>query len=129
MTGTMVLFLLLPEPLARIYSDDAPVVALAASLLPIAALFQVFDGIQVVGTGVLRGVGDTRAPMLLNLLGFWVLGIPLGLALAYGAELGPRGMWWGLAAGLMAVALLLLTRIRTRLAGDLERIEVEDEGP
>jgi MATE family multidrug resistance protein len=129
MMGTMVLFLLFPEPLARIYSDDAPVVALAASLLPIAALFQVFDGIQVVGTGVLRGVGDTRAPMLLNLLGFWVLGIPLGLALAYGARLGPRGMWWGLAAGLMAVAVLLLARIRSRLAGDLERLEVEDEGP
>lgn len=128
MVGTMVLFLLLPEPLARIYSDDAPVVALAASLLPIAALFQVFDGIQVVGTGVLRGVGDTRAPMLLNMLGFWVLGIPLGVALAYGGEMGPRGMWWGLAAGLMAVAVLLLVRIRTRLSGSLERIALDDEG-
>lgn len=127
MAGTMVLFLLLPETLARIYSNDAPVVALAASLLPIAALFQVFDGIQVVGTGVLRGVGDTRAPMLLNLLGFWVLGIPLGMALAYGAGWGPQGMWWGLAAGLMAVALLLLGRIRRRLAGQLERIVVDED--
>ena len=128
MTCTMVLFLLLPEPLARIYSQDAAVVALAAGLLPIAALFQVFDGIQVVGTGVLRGVGDTRAPMILNLLGFWVLGIPMGIALAYGAGLGARGMWWGLAAGLMAVAALLLWRIRTRLAGVLERIDIDDEG-
>ena len=102
--------------------------ALAAGLLPIAALFQVFDGIQVVGTGVLRGVGDTRAPMILNLLGFWVLGIPMGIALAYGAGLGARGMWWGLAAGLMAVAALLLWRIRTRLAGVLERIDMDDEG-
>lgn len=127
MVGTMALFLIIPESLAQIYSDDALVVALAASLLPIAALFQVFDGIQVVGTGVLRGVGDTRAPMLLMMVGFWVLGIPLGVALAYGAGMGPRGMWWGLAAGLAAVALLLLVRIRTRLSGSLDRIDLDDE--
>ena len=61
------------------------------------------------------------------MLGFWVLGIPLGIALAYGAEMGPRGMWWGLAAGLMSVAVLLLLRIRTRLSGSLERIHVEED--
>lgn len=127
MVGTMVLFLLFPESLARIYSEDAPVVALAAGLLPIAALFQVFDGIQVVGTGVLRGIGDTRAPMILNMIGFWVLGIPLGIGLAFGAGMGPQGMWWGLAAGLMAVAILILVRIRVRLSGVLERIEMDDD--
>ncbi|MEJ2541860.1 MAG: MATE family efflux transporter, partial [Gemmatimonadota bacterium] len=123
----MILFLLIPETLAGVYSDDPGVVGLAAGLLPIAALFQVFDGIQVVGTGVLRGVGDTRVPMILNLVGFWVLGIPLGAGLAFGAGMGPRGLWWGLAAGLMAVAILLLVRIRRRMAGALIRMHMDEE--
>ncbi len=127
MLVTMVIFFLIPEKLARIYSSDLPVVALAASLLPIAALFQVFDGLQVVAMGVLRGVGDTRIPMILNLLGFWVAGLPVGVALAFRGSMGAQGLWWGLALGLAVVALLLLVRIRFRLAGELHRLQVEDD--
>lgn len=127
MCMTMLVFLAIPTPLARIYTSDLPVVALAASLLPIAALFQVFGGVQVVALGVLRGVGDTRVPMVLNLLGFWVAGLPVGVVLAFRAEMGPRGLWWGLALGLAIVAVLLLLRIRRRLAGELVRLVVEDD--
>jgi len=127
MTLTMVVFFTVPGPLARIYSGDPPVLALAATLLPIAAVFQVFDGIQVVALGILRGVGDTRAPMILNLLGFWAVGLPLGIALAFPGEMGPHGLWWGLAAGLAVVAVLLLARTRRRLTGELQRLETGDE--
>ncbi|HSG50093.1 MAG TPA: MATE family efflux transporter [Longimicrobiales bacterium] len=127
MVVTMVVFFLAPGPLARIYSSDPAVVALAASLLPIAALFQVFDGIQVVSLGVLRGVGDTRVPMLMNLLGFWLAGLPVGVLLAFRGGMGPRGLWWGLALGLAVVAVLLVLRIRRRLAGELERFDTGDE--
>ena len=127
MVVTMVVFFLAPGPLARIYSSDPAVVALAASLLPIAALFQVFDGIQVVSLGVLRGVGDTRVPMLMNLLGFGRAGLPVGVLLAFRGGMGPRGLWWGLALGLAVVAVLLVLRIRRRLAGELERFDTGDE--
>jgi MATE family multidrug resistance protein len=126
MTLTAALFLLLPGPLARIYSSDLPVVSLAMVLLPIAGIFQVFDGLQVVASSALRGVGDTRAPMLVNLLGFWVLGLPLGLVLAFPLGLGARGIWWGLALGLAVVALLLLVRVRSRFGRDLRRVLIDD---
>lgn len=125
MALTMVLFFTFPEFLARLYSQDLPVVALAATLLPIAALFQVFDGIQVVGIGVLRGVGDTRVPAVLNLLGFWLVGLPVGVWLAFRSGMGPHGLWWGLALGLAIVAVLILVRIVRRLGGELVRIEID----
>lgn len=122
MTLTALAFLTLPGPLARLYSPDAAVIALGASLLPIAGLFQVADGIQVVAAAALRGIGDTRVPMLVNLLGFWGVGLPVGLALAFRAGMGPTGMWWGLAVGLVAVAAMLLRRVRVRFGRDLRRL-------
>ncbi|MEQ9399244.1 MAG: MATE family efflux transporter [Longimicrobiales bacterium] len=127
MTLTAALFLTVPEPLARLYSADAPVVALAATLLPVAGLFQIFDGLQVVSAGVLRGVGDTRIPMLMNLLGFWVVGLPVSAALAFTADLGPPGVWWGLALGIGVVAVLLLTRVRARFGRDLRRLMIDED--
>lgn len=127
MSGTAALFLTAPLFLAEIYSADPAVVALAALLIPIAGVFQVFDGIQVVGAGVLRGVGDTRIPMVMNLLGFWVVGLPVSAFLAFGLALGPRGIWIGLASGIGAVALLLLGRVRARFGQDLRRLVIEDE--
>jgi len=127
MTLTAGLFLGFPELLAGIYTDGAEVVAVAAILIPIAGVFQVFDGIQVVSSGVLRGVGDTRFPMFGNLMGFWLLGIPLSFFLGFQTPAGPRGLWWGLVVGLAAVAVLLSVRIRDRMGLDLRRIVIDEE--
>jgi MATE family multidrug resistance protein len=132
-TGFMCLsaasFLLVPGALARLYTTDAAVVALAGALIPIAGVFQVADGLQAVSAGVLRGAGDTRAPLVLNLLGFWLLGTPVCLYLAFRTSAGPRGLWWGLVVGLAAVAVLLLARMRGRLRGTPRRVVIDDAGP
>ena len=123
MTGAV--FLSLPEPLARLYSRDLGVIAVAASLIPIAGVFQIFDGVQVVASGVLRGLGDTRAPMVANLLGYWVVGIPVSIYLGLIAGLGPAGLWWGLVLGLGLVGTSLLLRVRTRLARRQPRVIID----
>jgi MATE family multidrug resistance protein len=127
MVFTAFAFLFFPGPLARIYSTDLEVLALAITLLPLAGVFQVFDGLQVVASGVLRGVGDTRSPMVLNLLGFWCIGMPVGLWLAFGANHGPVGLWWGLVFGLATVSVLLLLRVRSRLGRELPRVVIDEE--
>ena len=103
------------------------VLALAASLIPVAGIFQVVDGLQVVESGVLRGVGDTKSPMVINLLGFWLVGMPISLYFGFRTSAGPIGLWWGLAAGLGAVAFFLLIRVRHRMGLDLHRIVIDDE--
>ena len=105
----------LPGPAARLFTDEAGVIAIAVTLLPVAAFFQVFDGIQAVSFGVLRGAGDTRLPPLINLVGYWLVGLPLGALLAWPLGLGPRGLWWGLVVALVVVAGLLLLRLRSTL--------------
>ena len=125
MTVTAMIFLFSPGLLARIYTGEAAVLALAVALIPLAGVFQVFDGLQVVASGVLRGIGDTRSPMLLNLLGFWCIGMPVGLWLGFGTPMGPRGLWWGLVLGLAAVSLLLLVRVRVRMGQELQRIDMD----
>ena len=121
-------FLAAPRYLARVYSSDPEVVAIAALLIPIAGVFQVFDGLQVVATGVLRGLGDTRAPMVVAILGFWLLGMPVSLFLGFRAGAGPAGLWWGLVVGLGAVALFLMARVHLRLGRALERVIIDDAG-
>jgi MATE family multidrug resistance protein len=128
MCGSALLFLAVPGALARLYTTDAAVVALAAALIPIAGVFQVADGLQAVAAGVLRGAADTRMPLVLNLLGFWLLGMPVSLYLAFRTDAGPRGLWWGLVVGLGAVALLLLARMRRRFGGTLRRVVIDDLG-
>ncbi len=88
------------------------VVALGATLLVVAGVFQISDGVQVVAAGALRGLTDTRVPMLFAALGYWVLGLPAGLLLAGPAGFGPPGIWVGLAIGLSIVAVLMLARWR-----------------
>ena len=130
MTLTAILFLSLPEALSGLFSDDAQVVRTAALLLPIAGVFQVFDGVQVVAAGALRGIGDTRVPMILNLVGFWLVGLPLCALLGFVAGAGPTGIWWGLAAGIGVVAALLSLRIVRRFGGALHRLAIdEDDAP
>jgi MATE family multidrug resistance protein len=123
MAGMAVLLIAVPDLLARAYTSEASVVLVAVALIPIAGFFQVFDGIQVVAVGVLRGLGDTTAPMLINILGFWLIGLPVSLWLAFRVDAGPEGLWWGLVAGLVAVALLLLGRMLLQLRRPIERVE------
>lgn len=98
------------DAVVALYTRDAAVAALAASLLLYAAAFQFPDGIQVVSAGALRGLRDTRVPMLLAALAYWGIGMPLGAGLGLWLGWGPRGMWIGLIAGLSVAALLLCRR-------------------
>ena len=101
------------------------VVALAAALIPLAGIFQVFDGLQAVAGGILRGLGETRVAMLVNLLGYWALGLPVSYALGFVAGLGPVGLWWGLVLGLGVVATVLLTRVRIGLRRQQARVIID----
>ena len=123
------LLLAFARAFASAYTSVPGVIAVAASLIPIAGVFQIFDGLQVVAAGVLRGAGDTRAAMISNVLGFWLIGMPVSLALGFGAHGGVVGLWWGFVAGLAAVAAFLVGRVRYRLAGDLTRLHVESHAP
>jgi len=119
MVVTAMVFLLAPMAVIGIYLNladpaNAAVIGFAASFLAIAGLFQVVDGIQVTAAGALRGLKDTRVPMLISLVSYWLVGMPTGLALAFGLGLGPRGLWFGLVVGLAAAALLLSLRFDRR---------------
>jgi MATE family multidrug resistance protein len=110
MTVSAVVFLLFPGAIARAMTDDPAVLAAALPLLRIAALFQISDGVQAVGAGVLRGAGETRFTFLANVAGHWALGLPAAVLLGFGAGLGVTGLWWGFVLGLTAVAAALLVR-------------------
>ena len=111
-TGFMVAsglaFVLIPEDLIRLFSDDANVLRVGTSLLLLAAVFQLFDGIQGVITGTLRGIGDTRTPMIVNLLAHWLVGLPIGYTLCFIVGWGVYGLWVGLSLGLIIVGVILL---------------------
>jgi MATE family multidrug resistance protein len=125
MTITAALFIAVPRLFAAVYSNDPLVLAAAAALIPLAGAFQVFDGTQTVALGVLRGAGDTRMPVIINLIGYYVVGLPVGLWLGYTKGLGAPGFWWGLVLGLVAVALTMLVRVRIRLNRTLGRVAIE----
>jgi len=121
------MMLTIPDLLAGLYTSVPGVVAIAAALIPIAGLFQVFDGLQVVASGILRGIGDTRAPMVVNVLGFWLMGMPVSLWLGFRQGGDVVGLWWGFVAGLAGVAAFLLWRVRARLVGSLVRVRIDEE--
>ncbi len=122
---TSIIFLAVPRLLASAYVAESGVIMLAATLIPLAGVFQLFDGLQAVAGGALRGAADTRAAMVANILGFWAVGLPIGLYLAYRADMGPAGLWWGLVIGLAAVAATLLVRLYHRFGGPLVRVRVD----
>ena len=81
--------------LARVFTPDPGIIAVAATLIPIAGVFQIVDGIQGVSSGILRGAGDTRVPMLSNLAGYSIVALPLGAWLCFTLGMGAPGIWWG----------------------------------
>jgi len=105
-----VVFLVAPRPLIELFTHDPQVLAVGPSLLWIGAAFQIFDGVQTVCTGALRGLGETRAPMFANLIGYWVLGLPLGFILCFLLKWGVYGMWIGLTVALIFISTVLLYR-------------------
>jgi multidrug resistance protein, MATE family len=104
------MFTFAPRPLARLITDQTDVIAAAIPLMFVAAVFQLSDGIQGVGAGVLRGAGDTKFTFYANVLGHWLIGFPVALLLGFQQGLGIVGLWWGLCAGLTVVAALLFVR-------------------
>jgi MATE family multidrug resistance protein len=115
-------FLFFPAQLAALLSNNPAVIASTVSLLGVATVFQVFDGLQVVGAGVLRGAGDTRVPFVVNLIGHYTLGLPVGVLLGVWFGFGVRGLWWGLCAGLVSVGILLFWRFWRLSAKPIARL-------
>lgn len=111
MTLSAAAFTLFPRPLGAFYNDDPAVLALVCTVLPIAGLFQLFDGTQVVAFGVARGRDDNRVPALFNVVGHWLVGLPLAVWLVEGRGVGLPGVWAGYTAGLGVVAALLMSRL------------------
>lgn len=108
MAAASVVLFLAPVQIVRLFTYNTDVLSIAVPLLFVAAIFQIFDGIQVSATGILRGAGDTRTPMLANLVAHWALGLPAGYYICFSLGLGVAGLWMGLSAGLMIVAVILL---------------------
>jgi MATE family multidrug resistance protein len=116
MSLTALGFWLLPGLLTRAMTTDPSVIATTVPLLAIAAVFQIFDGVQGAGAGVLRGYADTQFTFRANVFGHYAVGLPLALFLAFAESQGVTGLWWGLCAGLIVVAVALLLRF-VRLSG------------
>lgn len=110
MSVAAILFLIFNTVLPQFYISDPEVIGIAAQLLVIAAFFQLFDGTQVVGLGILRGLGDVKLPTVITFLAYWVLGMPLSWFLGFTMGFGVKGIWWGLSIGLMVAAVLLFFR-------------------
>jgi multidrug resistance protein, MATE family len=108
MVSAAATFVLVPRLLIGAFTSDAEVLQVGVSLLAIAAVFQLFDGLQGVATGVLRGLGNTRTPMLWNLAGHWFVGLPLGYTLCFVLGYGVFGLWWGLSVGLIICGIALV---------------------
>jgi MATE family multidrug resistance protein len=118
MTLAAVAFIAVPRLLVSAFTTNSAILALTARLLLVAGAVQLFDGLQGVSTGILRGLGDTRTAMLSNLVGHWLVGLPIGYALCFPAGWGVLGLWTGLSLGLSAIAIVLVGAWRRRI-GDL----------
>jgi MATE family multidrug resistance protein len=101
-------FVILPRQIASVYTQDGRVVSFSVTLLAIAAVFQIFDGLQTIATGALRGLGNTVTPMLWNLIGYWFIGLPVGAWLCFRWNLGAVGLWDGLCLSLILIGVGLV---------------------
>ncbi|MBO9154594.1 MATE family efflux transporter [Chitinophaga sp. GCM10012297] len=110
-------FVLGSRVLPGLYINDPAVIHIASGLLLIAAFFQLFDGTQVVGLGVLRGLGDVKVPTMITMLAYWVLGLPVGYLLGFTFGFGVYGIWWGLSLGLLIASVLLFFRFQSITRG------------
>ncbi len=108
MSAAAVLLLVAPRLIARLFTPAEEVISGAATLLRIAAFFQLFDGLQIVATGALRGAGDTRTPLLCHFAGYWLIGLPLGAVLCFERGMGAAGLWVGLSTGLILIGSALV---------------------
>jgi len=116
MTLAAITFFTIPITLIRVYSQDASLIDIGVVLLFICSVFQLFDGLQTVATGALRGLGDTRTAMVFNLVGHWFIGLPIGYMLCFNRGWGVAGLWTGLSIGLILIgsALLVAWSIKSR---------------
>jgi len=108
MTLAGIALLLFPRAIARLYTPDAAIIHSTVLLLAAGAAFQLFDGIQTVATGALRGAGDTRTPMLCHFTAYWIIGLPLGAWLCFRKNMGAFGLWAGLSLALILIGIVLL---------------------
>lgn len=114
MSLTAILFIVANNLLPYIYTEDMAVINIAAQLLIIAGFFQLFDGTQVVGLGVLRGIGDVNIPTIITFVAYWIIGIPLGYLLGIKLNMGVNGIWYGLTFGLLTASILLFLRFQNK---------------
>lgn len=114
MSGFALIFSIAGRPLASAFVEDAVTAALAARLLVVAAIFQLFDGVQVIGAGALRGLTDVKVPTLITFIAYWIIALPGGYVLGIRGPAGPVGIWASLATGLAFAAVFLALRFRFR---------------
>jgi multidrug resistance protein, MATE family len=122
MTFGAAAFLLFPHAIVRVFTSDERVVMIGVDLLRIAALFQIFDGVQAVASGALRGAGDMRFPFAANVFAYWVIAFPAAMTLGFALHGGARGLWWGLTVGLVFVSVLLTGRFAVLTRNAIARV-------
>lgn len=125
MGAAALIFMLGNRLLPMLYVSNPEVIQIASGLLVIAAFFQLFDGLQVVGLGILRGLGDVKIPTIITLLAYWVLGIPVAYWLGIVMGFGVNGVWWGLLISLLGASIMLFIRFHTitrRLEQEAEKM-------
>jgi MATE family multidrug resistance protein len=120
MSCAAVVLVLAPHLIVRVFTPDPQVMRIGVNLLFVAAAFQLFDGLQTVATGALRGAGETRIPMFSSFVAYWVIGLPLGIYLGFSRHLGALGLWAALAISLMVIgtALVFAWRVKVRQITD-----------
>jgi MATE family multidrug resistance protein len=122
MCVTSLVFFLIPTFLVGLFTEDGRVMGTAVGLMHVAMLFQVFDGVQSVAAGALRGAGDIKFPFWANVGAHWLVGAPLALILCFHFEMGAKGLWWGLFAGLFVISVLLARRFVVVSRGLIQRV-------